>query len=131
MSDERGNIRFVNFDSIIVILILLFGVLVYNNSDRNIADHSHKPISNFISVSANTAVLSTSVQLQVFQKTCISNKDNFDILAFNRNPLSENRKATLKVSNLDTKRRSSNRIPQFLLRYHLFPPETDEPPLLS
>jgi hypothetical protein len=131
MLDTRENIRFVNFDSIFVILILFSGVLVYNNSGRNIADKSHKPISNFISVRENTAVLGTSVQLQVFQKTCISNKDNFDILAFNWNPLSENRKATLKVSNLETKRRSSNKIPQFLLRYHLFPPETDEPPLLS
>jgi len=131
MSDTRENIRFVNFDSIIVILILLFGVLIYNNSGGNTVDRSRKPVSNIISVSENTAVSGTFMRLQVFKKTWISNKDNFDILAFNRNPLSENRKATLKVSNLETKRRSSNKIPQFLLQYHLFPPETDEPPLLS
>ena len=131
MLDTRENIRFVNFDSIIVILILLFGVLVYNNSGRNITDSNRKPVSNIISVSENTAVSGSFMRLQVFKKTWISNKDNFDILAFNRNPLSENRKATLKVSNLETKRRSSNKIPQFLPRYHLFPPETDEPPLLS
>ena len=131
MLDTRENIRFVNFDSIIVILILLFGVLVYNNSGRNITDSNRKPVSNIISVSENTAVSGSFMRLQVFKKTWISNKDNFDILAFNRNPLSENRKATLKVSNLETKRRSSNKIPQFLLQYHLFPPETDEPPLLS
>lgn len=131
MFGTRENIRFVNFDSIVVILILLFGVLVYNNSGRNITDHSRKPVSNFISVSENSAVSGTFMRLQVFKKTWISNKDNFDILAFNRNPLSENRRATLKVSNLETKRRISNKIPQFLPRYHLFPPETDEPPLLS
>jgi|SRR5665647_1260835 len=131
MSDTRENIRFVNFDSIIVILILLFGVLIYNNSGGNTVDRSRKPVSNIISVSENTAVSGSFMRLQVFKKTWISNKDNFDILAFNRNPLSENRKATLKVSNLETKRRSSNKIPQFLLQYHLFPPETDEPPLLS
>jgi hypothetical protein len=131
MLGTRENIRFVNFDSIIVILILLFGVLVYNNSGRSIADHSRKPVSNFISVSENTAVSGTFMRLQVFKKTWISNKDNFDILAFNRNPLYESKKATLKVSNLETIRRSSNKIPQFLLRYHLFPAETDEPPLFS
>jgi hypothetical protein len=131
MLGTRENIRFVNFDSIIVILILLFGVLVYNNSGRSIADHSRKPVSNFISVSENTAVSGTFMRLQVFKKTWISNKDNFDILAFNRNSLYESKKATLKVSNLETIRRSSNKIPQFLLRYHLFPAETDEPPLFS
>jgi hypothetical protein len=131
MLGKRENIRFVNFDSIIVILILLFGMLAYNNSGKNIEDHSRKPISIFISVTENTAVSATSLRLQVFQKTCISNKDNFDILAFNRNPLSENKKATLIVSYLATIRRSSNKIPQFLIRNHLFTAETDEPPLLS
>ena len=131
MFGTRENIRYVNFDSIVVILILLFGVLVYNNSGRNITDHNRKPVSNFISVSENTAISGTFIRLQVFQKTWISNKNNFDILAFNRNPLSENKKATLKISNLETIRRSSNRISQFLIQYHLFPAETDEPPFLS
>jgi hypothetical protein len=131
MLSTRENIRLVNFDSIIVILILLFGLLVYDNSGKNTAEHNRKPVSIFISVSENTAVSGTFIRLQVFQKTLISNKDNFDILAFNRNPLSENRKATLRVSNLEIKRRSSIKIPQFLLRNHLFPQEADEPPLLS
>lgn len=131
MLSSRENLRFVNFDSVVVILMLLFGVLVYSNSGKNITNQNRKPVSNIISVSENTAISGTFIRLQVFKKTWISNKDNFDILAFNRNPLSENRKATLKVSNLETKSRSSNKIPQFLLRYHLFPPDTDEPPLLS
>jgi hypothetical protein len=112
-------------------LILLFGLLVYDNSGKNTAEHNRKPVSIFISVSENTAVSGTFIRLQVFQKTLISNKDNFDILAFNRNPVSENKKAALKVSNLETIRQSSDKILQFLLRYHLFPAETDDPPLLS
>jgi hypothetical protein len=131
MFGKRENIRFVDFDSIVVILILLFGVLVYNNSGRNITGHSRKPVSNLISVSENTAISGTFVRVQVFQKTWILNKDNFDILAFNRNPLSENKKATLKISNLETIRRSSRKISQFLIRLYLFPAETDDPPLLS
>src|SRR5664279_5726286 len=101
MFGTRENIRYVNFDSIVLILILLCGVLVYNNSGRNITDHSRKPVSNFVSVSENTAISVTFIRLQVFQKTWISNKDNFDILAFNRNPLSENKEASLKISNLE------------------------------
>jgi hypothetical protein len=131
MSGTRENIRFVNFDSIVVILILLFGLLVYNNSDSNRADHNRKPVSRIILVSENTALTGSFIRLQVFQKTWISNKDNFNILAFNRNPLSETKKAILKVSYLETIRRSTNKIPQFLIRYHLFPAEADEPPLLS
>src|SRR5665647_3860783 len=82
MSDTRENIRFVNFDSIIVILILLFGVLIYNNSGGNTVDRSRKPVSNIISVSENTAVSGSFMRLQVFKKTWISNKDNFDTVSY-------------------------------------------------
>lgn len=131
MFGKRENIRFVNFDSIVVLLILLFVVLVYNNSGRNITGHSRKPVSILLSVSKNTAISGTFVRLQVFRKSWMSNKDNFDILAFNRNPLSENKKATLKISNLETIRRSSKNISHFLIQFHLFPEETNDPPLLS
>ena len=111
--------------------MLLIGVLICNNSGANTADNSRKPVTHVIRVSENTAITGSLIRLQLFQKTWISNKNNFDMLAFNRNPLSEDKKHTLKVSNLVSIRQNSNRIPQFLLRYHLFPPETDEPPLLS
>lgn len=131
MADSRENIRFVNFDSIIVILILLFGLLIYSNSYGNKADKSLKPVTHAIIASENTAIAGSFLRLHVFQKTSVSNKDNFNLLAFNRNTLYVDKRNTLKVSNLESIRQNSNRIPQFLLRYHLFPVETDEPPILS
>ena len=127
MLNTRENIRIVNFDAIIVISILFFGLLVYNNSFRNSTELSRKPVSTYISVSDNNAVSSTCVRLQVFQKTWISNKDNFDLLAFNRNPLSDNRRTDLKILYFRNISQGILKIPQFILFYHLFPREKDEP----
>jgi hypothetical protein len=131
MLNARGNIRISHFDSFIVIAIVFFGLLIYNNSFRNSTEQSRKPVSTYISVSDNNAVSSTCVRLQVFQKTWISNKDNFDLLAFNRNPLSENKRTDLKISYLQNISEGILKIPQFILLYHLFPEEKDEPQHLS
>ncbi|MGA2405938.1 MAG: hypothetical protein ABSF81_04205 [Bacteroidales bacterium] len=131
MLNTRENIRIINFDSIILLSILFFGLLIYNNPVRNSTKLNRNPVSTFMSVSENSAVSSTCIRLQIFQKTWISNKDNFNLLAFNRNPLSENKKTGIKISQLQNLRRNSYRIPLFIFRYHLFPVEMDEPPLLS
>jgi|GEM_PF-1683605 len=131
MLNTRGNIRIFSIDSIIVIAILFFGLLIYSNSIRTTTDLNKRPVSTSISVIENNAVFSQVVRVQVFQKTWISNKDNFNLLAFNRNPLSESKKAGIKVSHLKIIRESSHKIPQFILRYHLFPEEMGEQPLLS
>ena len=131
MLNTRVNIRIINFDAVIVILILFFGILIYSNSVRNTKDPGKMPVSSFVSVSENNAISAQFIRLQVFHKTWISNKDHFNILAFNRNTLFENKKASLKVSHLQIIRQSSHKISQFFLRYHLFPSEMDEPPVLS
>ena len=131
MLSTRENIRNFHFEAIIILAIVFFGLLFYNNSFRNANELKRKPVSTNISVSDNNAVSGPCIRLQVFQKTWISNKDNFNLLAFNRNPLSENRKTNLKVYHLLIIRQNSYKIPQFILRYHLFPAEMDEPPHLS
>ena len=131
MLNIRENIRFVNIDAFIVLSILLFGILIYSDSRKTTTELNRKPVSAYFSLSENSAVSSSSVRLQLFQKTWISNKDHFNLLAFNRNPQSESKKTDLKVSHLLIIRQSSNKIPQFILRYHLFPAETDEPPHLG
>jgi len=130
MLNTRENIRFVNFDAFIVLSILLFGILIYSDSRKTTTELNSKPVSAYFSLSVNSAVSSSSVRLQLFQKTWVSNKDHFNLLAFNRNPQSENKKTAIKVSHCRIIRQSSNKIPQFIL-YHLFPAETDEPPLLG
>jgi hypothetical protein len=127
----RENIRVFHFDAIIVSVIIFFGLLTYNNPYRKTADQNRSHVPIFMTVSQNSAVTSPCIRLQVFQKTWISNKDNFNLLAFNRNPLSESKKTDIKVSHLKSIRENSHRILSFLLRYHLFPPENGEPPSLS
>jgi hypothetical protein len=131
MLNTRENIRNFHFDAIIILAIIFFGLLFYNNSFRNTNELERKPASTYIAVSDNNSITGPCIRLQVFQKTWISNKDNFSLLAFNSNPLSENRKTNLKVYHLLIIRRNSYKIPQFILRYHLFPAEMDEPPHLS
>lgn len=131
MAGARGNIRILSLDSIIVIEILLFGLLIYSNSAKNTNELQRKPASTCISVIENNADYSPCIRLQFYQKTWILNRDNFNLLAFNSNQISENRKTGIKVSHLQIIRQSSHKIPQFILLYHLFPGDTDEPPLLS
>jgi hypothetical protein len=131
MLDTRENIRNFHFDAIIILAIVFFGQLFYNNSFSNTNELERKPVSTYIAVSDNNSITAPCLRLQVFQKTWISNKDNFNLLAFNRNPLSENRKTNLKVYHLLIIRQNSYKIPQFILRYHLFPAEMNEPPHLS
>jgi|ERR1035437_4052056 hypothetical protein len=131
MLETRENIRNVHFDAIIILAIVFFGLLFYNNSFSNINEPERKPVSTYIGVSDNNSITGPCIMLQVFQKTWISNKDNYNLLAFNRNPLSENRKTNLKVYNLLIIRQNTCKIPQFILRYHLFPAEMDEPSHLS
>jgi hypothetical protein len=128
---KRDNIRLVHLDAILVVLMLFCGLLIYNNSLKVNDGLKNKPVSANLSVSENTGITTPCIRLKIFQKEWISNKDNFSLLAFNRNPLSENKKADLKVFRFQVIRRHSQQIPQFILRYHLFPREMDEFPVLS
>jgi hypothetical protein len=131
MLNNREHSRIIILDSIIVLVIVFFGLLMYNNSLRSSTKLNRNPISSFIPVIENSAISNLCVRFQVYQKTWILNKDNFNLLAFNRNTLSENNKTDIRVYHLKIIRQNSHKIPQFMLRYHLFPPEPDEPPYLS
>jgi hypothetical protein len=131
MLDNRQNIRFINPDAIIVLAIAFFGLFINSNSISNTTRTTNHKAPNYVSVSEGTAVYSPGIRIHAFQKTCISNKDNFNILAFNRNPICENRKICVKVARLQIIRENSHKIPQFILRYHLYPPDEDVPPLLG
>ena len=129
--DGRENIRLTNFEAFIALSILYVGLLLCTNSFKSSPPIKNNPVTTCIFASGNNAVSNPCIRVQVFQKTWILNKDNFNLLAFNRNPLSVIRKAELKVSQYQFIRQSSHKIPQFILTYHLFPVETDEFPFLS
>jgi hypothetical protein len=131
MMNGRGNIRLINLEAFIVLSVLIIGLLLYTNSFKSTQPVNKNPVTTYIFASGNNAVSTECIRVQVFQKTWILNKDNFNLLAFNRNPLSVSRKAELKVSQYQFIRQNSHKIPQFILRYHLFPVETDAFPVLS
>lgn len=131
MFRTRENTELINFDAIVIVLVLFLGLLLYSGYSGNSNETRRKPAESTSSFSEYCAINAPVTRLQIYQKTWISNKDNFDLLAFNRNPLQENKKINIKVSELQIIIRSLSEVPQFILRYHLFPREMDELPLLS
>jgi hypothetical protein len=126
MFDKHENIRIINFDSIIIVLIIFFGALTTSNSFGNISVADKKPVTASVSLYVNCAEPVSFVRLQVFQKTWISNKDNFNILAFNRSPVTENKKTKLKIFSYLFIRNKFPESPGLFLRPHLFPSESDD-----
>ena len=131
MLDDREYRGFIDFRSVFVLVILMFGFIIFSNSSENKSVISHIPLSTGISIGENNAFTSQFIALQVFQKIWIVNRDNFNLLGFNRNILSENKITSIRISYLKQLRLGSPKILHFLLHYHFFPPETDEPHLLS
>ena len=131
MFRNRENIRIINFDSIVIILVIFFGFLFYAGSSGNTNETRQKPVETTTSFNEHCALNTPIARLQIYQKTWISNKDNFNLLAFNRNPLAENKITDIQVSQLRLIRQSLSVVPQFILRYHLFPREKDDLPLSS
>jgi hypothetical protein len=126
MTERSENFRFGNLHTIILILIICLGLLSLKNSaaERN---SQKKPVPVSISVNERSAIPTSVFKVQIFQKSWIANKDSYKLLAFHTNPLISNRKTDIKISYQDILRQSFVTTPQSILRYHLFPPETDDP----
>ena len=131
MFRTRENTGLINFDAIVIVLVLFLGLLVYTSYSGNTNETRRKPVEKTTSVTEYYAINTPIARLPIYQKTWISNKDNFRLLAFNRCTLSENKKTDIQVSELRIIRHSLSGTPQFILRYHLFPREMEDLPLLS
>jgi hypothetical protein len=131
MLRRPGDINVFKFNTIIIGIFLFFSVMMCFNrpvSSSGVRSHSG---SVYIIENRISAVHSADIRIQVFQKTWILNKDNFNLLAFNRNPISDNKRTSLNISRYQTFRRCYPDIPQFLHRYHQFPEESEDLPVLS
>lgn len=126
MASKSENIRFDNIHTVIILLIACLGLLSLKNTTLE-SNSVKKPVPVNISISENNAISTSEMKVQIFQKSWIVNKDNCKLLAFNRNPLSVNRITDIKLSYLDKQRQAFLIQPQSIHRYHLFPPETDDP----
>jgi hypothetical protein len=131
MFRTRENIRFVNFETFLLVLVILFGLLFFSDHSGSKFETKKKHDVSFNQLSQNFGIHTPEARLQVFQKSWISNRDNFNLLAFNRNPVCENRKVELKIEQLLLIRKSLSNTPQFIFRYHLFPREMDDPYFLG
>jgi hypothetical protein len=128
---HRESIRILPFAAIFVLSILFLGLLGHNESLKSIPVNKNYPGLVYISVVSNSAVSNPCIRLQVFQKTWILNRNNYNILAFNRNPFTESQRTGINVGHFLVVRQNLNKVPQFILRYHLFPMETDAFPDLG
>jgi hypothetical protein len=131
MLDRKQNIRIVNLDSIILIVILTLGLLIYHNSYSNHSDREKNSCKTEISIDQSCATIISVIRLQAFQKTWIYDKDFFNLLSFTKNQFIENKQVDQKISLLKNIRNSTERIPISFFQCHLFPTERDELPLLS
>jgi hypothetical protein len=131
MSAKGENIRIVNLDSFILMLIMVLGLLVYNSTDTNHTDRNKNLASTEISLSQSSATFCSGIQLQVLQKTWISFKDSFKLLSYSSKQYMENKKAEQKISLIQTIRENTKSIPILSTRFHLFPSESDDLPILS
>jgi hypothetical protein len=131
MFRNRETIRIIPIDAILIIAILFFGLLIHSTPVKSSHIPKSSPTSYYIAVSESNAVSNPFIRLQVFQKTWILNKDNYNILAFNRNPFTESRRTEININHFLILRQSLNNFPPFILRYHLFPEETDAFPVLG
>jgi len=131
MIRTQEGIRNIHSDSFLLILILFFGLAIFQNADYNKSTLNDKPVPVEISVLQSNAILSTGIQLHCFQKTWISNKDNFRLLTFVQTQYLDSKKVNQKIYLLDKVRKKSPGFLILLIHYHLFPQENSELPVLS
>lgn len=122
--------KIIYLNSLFGIIILLCGFIISHNMDNN---HSNKNEKNPIeksSIQCN-ATICIGIQLDNFQRRCITNKDKFKILTFFETQFLENKKVDRKIILLELSRKISLNIPISFIQYHLSPPKVDSLPVLS
>jgi hypothetical protein len=131
MINSRENINGIDFSSLIMMMILALGLLIFHEGINKSAGDRGIPASTYVSLDQSSAVPGPGIRLEVFQKIWIINKDHFDLLAFNRNPLSDNKKTNLRIILLQNILKETDRIPVYIFHHYPFSEDKDEPPLLS
>lgn len=131
MIRTKEDIRNIHLDSFLLILILFLGLAIFQNTDYIKSAPNDKSVPVEISVLKSNAILSTGIQLHYFQKTWISNKDNFRLLTFVQTQYLDSKKVNQKIELLDKVRKKSPGYVILLIHYHLFPQDNSELPVLS
>ncbi len=128
MLKNRENIRILNVD-LIIVLIFIFGFLIYGKSLGNPAETKNNPYPFYYTVHQDCAINTPAIRLRIFYELSGSGRESFNSPVLSQNTLTSNRTIALKVTDLQMLRQNYISIPSFILRYHLFPDEKDEPSL--
>ena len=121
----------IRLSSIIWVLVLTFGLLIFNTADSHKSDGGRKSAPVEFSLDNSSATVSTGIQYYHFQKTWIPNKDNFRLLTFSQANFLDNNKAAQKILLLDRIRKKFIGFAILRISYKLLPGKSDEVPILS
>jgi hypothetical protein len=131
MSDRRENIRFISPDSFFLMSILFLGFLAFQPSFCITSNSNNNSGPEEISLSQSTATISIGIPICCFQKSWISNKDNFKLLSFEKTQFLDNNKTDQRIILIENIRKSTIKFPFSFLQNRHFPQERDELPALS
>lgn len=114
-----------------VILVLIFGLLVFKKAYFDKSDYGDLSVQIGISLIKTNATISTGIQYYHFQKIWMPNKGNFRILTFNQIKFLDNNKVVPRILILNNIRKKSTGFLIPVIHYSSFPEESDEIPILS
>ena len=131
MFDQKDIIRFNNAGSILLLLFVSLGLLIYSNSKSNLPERNISSLTTDASINNNIAVFFSGTAFKFFEKTFVMIKCDFKLVSFNNNLFLENRKIDIKISLLQNIQQNIDRIPVLIFCHHLFPIGDDDFPDLS
>jgi hypothetical protein len=127
----RVDIKTLSIDSILLILLLLSGLVVYHKTDYNKHDFKSTTTTTEISIINNNGTTSAGNQDYLFQKIWIPNSGNFKILSFNRSQFLESKEVDQKILRSEKIQEKYIRVPISFNIHPIFPHESNEIPILS
>lgn len=130
MNSRGENILLMNFESIIILLILFFTLLTFNKSDRTGEKKGCSPSPSY-SLTRSDAIPSSGLPLFLYSKSLITTLVDMRLLNLHKDRQLENRLADIKITISRDIRKKLDQSPPFAFTYHLFPVENDEFPVLS
>jgi hypothetical protein len=129
MTESKENNK-RNFDSFLLTVVLLFGLLIWHNSENTPVRPLHS-VTSEVSVSGNDAVINYGILFPAFHKLLIFHRESFSQLSFKGNQSLENQVTDQKLSDLEEVRLKTKSISPIFYQYHFPPTGKDDLPPLS
>jgi hypothetical protein len=127
----KQNIKSFNPDSILFIVILVLGMLIWHNSGNSNSALNKNASPSEISILQNSATIIPAIKLDLFQNSRTIDRVLPDLLPYKNNLFTENRLTDQKISLLLKTLNTTERVPILFFRYLLLPSERDDLPPLS